>query len=139
MVNNPYYPNWFAQQAALREQTGQLKGRPVTSIEEVKGTPVDFDGSVFYFPDLGNKRIYTKQINLDGTSTVNLYELRPIPQAETINPSQYITRNEFETAIKQLQQQVGSGNKVESAVREVSSATQQAQAPVAPPPQDYHF
>lgn len=140
MVNNPYYPNWFAQQAALREQTGQLKGRPVTSIEEVKGTPVDFDGSIFYFPDLGNKRIYTKQINLDGTSTINLYELRPIPQAETINPSQYITRNEFETAIKQLQQQVGNGNKVESAAREVSSAPQQVQAPVQPrPPQDYSF
>ena len=88
----------------MREQAGQLKGRPVTSIEEVKGTPVDFDGSIFYFPDLGNKRIYTKQINPDGTSTVNLYELRPIPPVNSMNPSQYITREEFETAIKQLQQ-----------------------------------
>jgi len=80
----------------------------VTSIEEVKGTPVDFDGSIFYFPDLGNKKIYTKQINPDGTSTVNLYELRPIPQPESVNPAQYITRDEFDTAMKQLQQEVMS-------------------------------
>ena len=140
MVNNPYYPNWFAQQAAIREQTGQLKGRPVTSIEEVKGTPVDFDGSVFYFPDLANKKIYTKRINSDGTSTINLYELRPIPQAETINPTQYITREEFETAIKQLQQQAVNRSSEKPAATEVQSAPQQAQSPVQPkPPQDYNF
>ena len=39
----------------------------------------DFDGSIFYFPDLANRRIYTKQINLDGTATLNMYELREMP------------------------------------------------------------
>jgi hypothetical protein len=42
--------------------------RPVSSIEEVRAASIDFDGSVFYFSDLANKRIYTKQINLDGTA-----------------------------------------------------------------------
>jgi hypothetical protein len=56
-----------------------LKGRPVASLDEVRATSIDFDGSIFYFPDLANKRIYTKQINVDGTSTLNMYELKPIP------------------------------------------------------------
>jgi hypothetical protein len=52
--------------------------RPVSSIEEVKASPIDFDGSVFYFTDMANKRIYTKQINLDGTAAINVYELKTI-------------------------------------------------------------
>ena len=50
----------------------------VSSIEEARASLIDFDGSIFYFPDLANKRIYTKQINIDGTATLNVYELRPI-------------------------------------------------------------
>jgi hypothetical protein len=37
-----------------------LKGRPVTSIDEARAASIDFDGSVFYFPDVANKCIYTK-------------------------------------------------------------------------------
>jgi hypothetical protein len=69
--------------------------RPVSSIEEVKACPVDFDGSVFYFADVANKRIYTKQINIDGTATINLYELKVPTQADQIANS-YVTRQEFE-------------------------------------------
>lgn len=53
-----------------------MQVRPVSSVEEVKACPIDFDGSVFYFTDVANKRIYTKQINLDGTVLINLYELK---------------------------------------------------------------
>ena len=56
-----------------------LKGRPVSSFEEARASIVDFDGSVFYFPDLANKRIYTKQINMDGTALINVYEFKEIP------------------------------------------------------------
>jgi len=47
-----------------------LKGKPVASVEEARATSIDFDGSIFFFPDLANKRIYTKQINMDGTATM---------------------------------------------------------------------
>ena len=77
-----------------------LKGRMVTSIEEAKAASIDFDGSIFYFPDLANKRIYTKQINYDGTASMNVYELRQIPIEQTPD---YITRKEFEEAIRSLQ------------------------------------
>lgn len=82
----------------VRTQQPLLKGRPVSSIEEVKASSVDFDGTVFYFPDVANKRIYTKQINLDGTATVLMYELKEVPVEQPI----FVTREEFESAIKQI-------------------------------------
>ena len=57
-----------------------MKGRPVSSLEEVRAASIDFDGSIFYFPDLANKRIYTKQINMDGTAALNMYELKEIKE-----------------------------------------------------------
>ena len=81
-----------------------LKGRPVSSLEEARAQSIDFDGSVFYFPDLANKRIYTKQINLDGTASLNMYELKEIPvTSSVVNNANYITREEFEQVISELQ------------------------------------
>lgn len=80
-----------------------LKGRPVSSIEEARGATIDFDGSTFFFPDIPNQRIYTKQINMDGTASFNMYQLTDLPQAAPpIDSSQYITRDEFDAAIGQL-------------------------------------
>ena len=73
--------------------------RPVSSIDEVRACPIDFDGSVFYFTDVANKRIYTKQINLDGTVSINLYELKT---DQATNSTQYVTKQEFENVISQL-------------------------------------
>ena len=76
--------------------------RPVSSIEEVRASPIDFDGSVFYFPDIANKKIYTKFINMDGTVAINLYELKEITAADQQLNEAYITREEFENVINQL-------------------------------------
>jgi hypothetical protein len=75
-----------------------LKGRPVASIEEARASIIDFDGSVFYFPDLGNQRIYTKQINMDGTVSLNVYELKLAP----IEHENFITREEFDAFVNSL-------------------------------------
>ena len=64
--------------------------RPVSSVEEVRASPIDFDGSIFYFPDIANKRIYTKFINLDGTVAINIYELKPLTDQAMV--SSYVTR-----------------------------------------------
>lgn len=82
-----------------------LKGRPVTSLEEVKAATIDFDGSIFFFPDLANKKIYTKQINIDGSMTLNVYELS---LAQPKGESNYVTREEFEAVIKQLKSAAGA-------------------------------
>ena len=111
-MNQQTIPN-YTQPNYLRTAQSQngLKGRLVSSLEEARATSIDFDGSIFYFPDLANKRIYTKQINMDGTATLNMYELRETP-AMNENPqvpqsiNNFITRDEFEQVIGQIQQKL---------------------------------
>ncbi len=79
-----------------------LKGHPVSSLEEVKATSIDFDGSIFYFPDIANKRIYTKQVDMNGIASLNMYELKPIPQEPSISQNDFVTRQEFEQTIAAL-------------------------------------
>ena len=101
MYNNYYQPTQTPvapYQPQTRLSTG-LKGRPVSSIDEARASSIDFDGTVFYFPDLANKCIYTKQINLDGTATLLMYELKEIPVPSQPN---FVTREEFENTITQL-------------------------------------
>ncbi len=107
--NYNYYPqqpiNQYVRQPQMPQQAAMLKGRMVSSIEEAKASPIDFDGSIFYFPDLANKRIYTKQINIDGTATLNMYELRPIQMQQDIQQgmaANFVTREEFQQALEQL-------------------------------------
>ena len=87
-----------------------LKGHLVSSFEEARASSIDFDGSVFYFPDLANKRIYTKQINMDGTASLYVYELREEPivkeDESVVYPSveKFVTREEFERVLAELRQ-----------------------------------
>ena len=91
-----------------------LKGRPVSSLEEARAAAIDFDGSVFYFPDLANKRIYTKQINLDGTASMNMYEYKEVP-TEAFNSSNFVTRQEFDETL----------NDIKGALNMIAQQTQQ--------------
>ena len=121
--NYNYYPQQIPNQQVpqqqpqyqipgyLRQAPPQvtLKGRLVSPLEEARATSIDFDGSVFYFPDLANKRIYTKQINMDGTASLYVYELRELPIEEeksSFVPSveKFVTREEFERVLAELRQ-----------------------------------
>lgn len=44
----------------------QIKGRPVTSIEEARAAQVDLDGTSTYFPAPAEGKIYEKLIGMDG-------------------------------------------------------------------------
>ena len=99
-----YYPT-NQQQPRFQMPVMGLKGRPVASLDEARAAAIDFDGSIFFFPDLANKKIYTKQINLDGTMSLNVYEMTVIqPKAD----GNYVTREEFEAAIASLKNAVGA-------------------------------
>lgn len=121
--NYNYYPQQIPSQQVVQQQPQYqvpgylrqappqvtLKGRLVSSLEEARATSIDFDGSVFYFPDLANKRIYTKQINMDGTASLYVYELRELPIEEeksSFVPSveKFVTREEFERVLAELRQ-----------------------------------
>ena len=106
--NYNYYPPRQQQQQPQPQIPPFLKGRPVSSLEEVRAIPIDFDGSVFYFPDIANRRIYTKQINLDGTALINMYEFKPIPVAQesttNTNTDTFVTREEFEETMSKIKE-----------------------------------
>lgn len=97
-----YIPQTYPQSAVAMG----LKGHPVSSLEEVRATGIDFDGTVFFFPDLANHKIYTKQINMDGTASLNMYELKEIPREAPMNVGAFITREEFEAAFAELRQEM---------------------------------
>lgn len=92
------YTQQPAYRAGYQPQFWGIKGRPVASLDEARGSIIDFDGSIFYFPDLANKKIYTKQISVDGSVILNVYELSAAP----IEQEKFITREEFEKALEGL-------------------------------------
>lgn len=110
------YPAQQQQYGGIVRPTYQPNGqnnriRPVSSIDEVRAALIDFDGSVFYFSDLANKKIYTKQINLDGTALLNMYELKETPiaaAAQPVDTSDFITRSEFEDVMNRMKNYLNS-------------------------------
>lgn len=116
--NYNYYPQSTNPQVSqqsynpyLRQAPMQpgLKGRPVSSLEEVRAASIDFDGSIFYFPDLANRRVYTKQINLDGTATLNVYELIELKNEQkegVVLPSMdnFVTKDELQQVLANFRQ-----------------------------------
>ena len=98
------YPNYGMNRPMYGSAV--IRVRPVGSIEEVKASPIDFDGSIFYFHDIVNKKIYTKQINLDGMVQIDAYELAvPAQLSEEPEPA-YVTKDELQAAMKSLAAQL---------------------------------
>lgn len=117
MYSGNYQNNFYRPQVSsyLTDQQQQqqtvIKGRPVASIEEARVSMIDFDGSVFYFPDVANQKIYTKQINLDGTASLKVYQLVENPQTNINNssfelPDNLVTKEEFDKTVSQLLEEI---------------------------------
>lgn len=126
----PYQPtqNYYYQTPSTqsRQPLLGLKGRPVTGLEEVRAAAIDFDGTVSFFPDLANGKIYTKQCNVDGTASLNMYEIKEIPADPTVNSSAFVTKEEFNQTIAALKQVLAQAN----LVRESSDQTQTKQTSI---------
>lgn len=111
----PYQPQSYYYQpptTQIRQPMVGLKGRPVSGLEEVRAAAVDFDGTVSFFPDLANGKIYTKQCNVDGTASLNMYELKEIPVPDSANHSNFVTREEFNSTMSALKQILAQANLV---------------------------
>ena len=100
--------------------SGYIKGRPVVSIEEARASQIDLDGSLFVFTDVGNKKIYTKQINLDGTATLNTYSLIDDNKSDS---ESYVTKSEFELVIQSIREQLEREKEKENDKPKHSSTT----------------
>ena len=111
MMNNNIMSSSYQQPQGI-----YLKGRAVTGIEEVRGTIIDQDGSLFIFPDIGHNKIYTKQINIDGTATINSFALEKTPvQTE----QKYVEVEQMNKIINSFNQQI---QVLQQKVEELSSA-----------------
>ena len=113
-MNNAYQalqPRYDLLQPQFSNQPSiSLKGRPVGSIDEVRASMIDFDGSVFYFPNIANKCIYTKQMNLDGTSSLQVYQLVETPSSENniqqIVVDDFVSQETFDKVIAELNAEI---------------------------------
>lgn len=104
MNPNNYYGGYYQQQRVeqpVPQPYFLLKGRPVSSIEEARASSVDFDGTVFYFPDIANKRIYTKQIGPNGNAIMYMYEQKEIVDKDNTMEA-FATKEELRTAIEEI-------------------------------------
>lgn len=130
--------NYYYQQPQMRNmdflptqyQINTLKGRPVSSIEEVRAAQIDFDGSLFIFPDIANKCIYTKQISANGSAILNKYTLH-----EEVQPAlpTYVTKEEFDVIISQLKTSIENKDMLINQLQsQVQQYTTQAQATATP-------
>ena len=129
---NPQMPR-YTSQIPTQPAIPMLRGRPVSSLEEVRAAAVDFDGIVTYFPDLPKGRIYTKQCNMDGTASINLYELKPIPM-ETASSENFVTRDEFNQAIAAIKEAFNSTTKIDGQTSQNQNSQAQTQ-----PLQEFKF
>lgn len=103
------YPQYSQPQPRPVMNQTFIKCRAVTSIDEAKASMIDLDGSINVFVDTGNKQIYTKQINLDGTATLNTYKLvesTPPIANETTQPVTYVKQEELETVCSNFNKQI---------------------------------
>lgn len=113
----PYLP---PQQSGIVLRMAQ----PVSSFEEVKAMSINFDGSIFFFPDLASKRVYSKQILQDGTPNYKVYEEKALPNINMA--SSYVTREEYENTLLNLQKTL---NGIMNTVQNQPQSQNQTQQP----------
>ena len=111
LMNLPYNngSNYMAQGSNSPNQF--LKCRPVSSKDEARAYQIDLDGSLWVFTDVGNGKIYTKQVNNDGTATFKTYAFT---QDENPYASTYVTKEEFNKVIQTLMATIQSNDSQES-------------------------
>ena len=104
------YNNYMSNQQFNQPQQ-MIKCRPVSSYDEAKASMIDLDGSMFVFTDIANKKIYTKQILLDGSAELKTYVLQEQRQGETKRENgnktqQYVLQEDFERIVGELNRQI---------------------------------
>lgn len=115
-----------------------MKCRAVTSVDEAKAAMIDLDGSIHVFTDIANRKIYTKQINLDGTATLNTYvlddplkvtESEATGKVEEIDLSAYVQQKDLEDVCQLFNTQIDA---LEDRMKGYDRAIQMMQEKAAP-------
>lgn len=107
-----------------------LKCRPVSSREEAIAFQIDLDGSLWVFTNVGNGKIYTKQINNDGTATFNTYTLTK--NENPFNIGDYVTKDEFNKVVQSIMAAIApTSNNVDAAPAPVNNNQNVSNAPMS--------
>lgn len=105
--------NQMAGSAPMGTGSPQVYCKQVTSEQEAAAAMIDLDGSLYIFTDIPHRKIYTKQLGLDGLAPLQTYELvdnsqpvvtgqvveataTPVPSAE----ENYATKEDVGTLLK---------------------------------------
>lgn len=99
LMNTPY-DNYMGRPMQQNLSIQYLKCRPVSSKQEARAFQIDLDGSLNVFTDVANGKIYTKQINNDGTAAFKTYVFTE--DENPYNSSQFVTKDEFNKTIQAL-------------------------------------
>lgn len=95
-----YQPNYnYAPMYQPSYQQG-IQGRVVENADTVKVTEIALDGSINYFPLADGSAIFTKQLQMDGTSKIVMYK-----PAMNETPKQ-LTNEDLNAEIINLKQQL---------------------------------
>lgn len=126
MMNAQQRLNMLQQQQQMQynqQMQGLLKGRQVSNFDEVKSAMVDLDGTPNYFIDNANKKIYVKQIGLDGSAVYDVYEkVNPnISQKPVDTP---VMHSEIEDIVNSVLNKTFNVERSEAYEREVTSYVQ---------------
>lgn len=103
-LQNQY--NGMMQQSVPQQTIQMIKCRPVSSYDEAKASMIDLDGSMFVFTDIANKKIYTKQILLDGSADLKTYVLQEQNTEQNNNNDVYVLKADFDNVINGLRNSI---------------------------------
>jgi len=108
LLQNSPYGNYmgamYQQQPQQIPQTQFLKCRPVSSKSEASAYQIDLDGSLWVFTDIANGKIYTKQINIDGSASFNTYVFQ---EENADGNDEYVKKSDFNKVINEILNRMG--------------------------------
>ena len=99
--NHPQQHN-FQQQQVQPQPKNMVKCKMVTSLEEVKAMPIDFDGSLNVYVDVTNNKIYTKVFTVNATVDIKTYEV--VSMVDNNSDTKYATIDDIEAIKKELEE-----------------------------------
>lgn len=120
MYGNNYYQPYLGTQRPMFQQQYQqqpmqqmeqpqfqpqmkqgLQGEVVESYDVVKALNYPLNGTTSYFPTTDNSKIYTKQMQFDGSMKINTYVLEQ-PKEENAEQPKYATIEDIENIFNKL-------------------------------------
>jgi hypothetical protein len=92
-----YYPYGY--------QLDSLNGHPVSNINEAKAAQIIPNGTMYYYPSIGEEKIYVKSTDMNGSMVFNIFTLsKEKDRSETILDTLQAKIQSLEKAVSELKE-----------------------------------